>query len=1006
MANALKEREETGVTPEGAATDDRFNEIMGHDDNSDLRAALGGKEESPTTTDAANEDAFGYLKNQGLMSDTPPKRGGFFGRHKGGIAGGGIILFTVGGFFGLAAPLKLQGMLSMLENAGMTRIEGYIEKRAKKIIIQSLMERFGVDAVKNGERQVVADRSIIKSIAKTMTASKYEERLAAKGLEFTSKDGQMSVRVVGDNSDAAKKLLGKAFKNADELEKALDGIPISKQIMKSIVKEDLGVWGFLVRGKLVKWMMKYLGINKFGTSETDKNASPEDKAKATATDDLVDATEAQAKSIDEAFNVMDNPDKLGQEAGEAASDTAKTASKEALKNAAEEAAHEAEQAIDGTASKAITKVVVEIGEKVGTETVKKLGSKIGSKAIPIYGEVTLAATAVVFANWAIKHSKDGKLYRALALPAAMLMAFSFAKWSGIATQSKLGSLDTDLYNYYVPFFDGAEASSLFNCVSKDWQTGCDQQGEPAYKKINEKTPALAQQIANIAGTFGFVVDDKSPVYWLGRIIYFLDDKLTGLVMEGVMKVVETQFNIATLPARLMMNDEQKAQMKQGFEGLMQKMSEFAFNMLINVFGLAISPMMGGNKLNDILLNGSVYTANRFAESSLGLQEIDIQTATRQTQEYLAEQRQYEKGKGLVYALFSPDTNSSVTSQLVSNMSFGGGSTNTLFNAFASLGNLLKRTPSNLAGLFSASLSAASYSSPEAILDAQAFGMSDSEADSPVNDKVLSGDPCKSSTFWDGVTSFFAVESNEPFSTCAIDKAAADSINCSIDASLTENSPECNPDLFTGGSPGSIPTISGLPDGGVKDTTEGRQQAWAIAEQFIQDLNKIRKGGPGYPFPDIKDYTLGYNEAAGTPGPSATGGPCFPGASNCDQCYALSAWFLDKYTKQQIGTVTSSGDGVVAYLKSKGVPTGDVAQVYSVFSYGRVVSGDSRAGAHTGVVVGIDGDYAITVENNFGPHGGELIIKKRPKDGAKFRGTGDPTVFAYVNGIFKDTPKTY
>ena len=196
---------------------------------------------------------------------------------------------------------------------------------------------------------------------------------------------------------------------------------------------------------------------------------------------------------------------------------------------------------------------------------------------------------------------------------------------------------------------------------------------------------------------------------------------------------------------------------------------------------------------------------------------------------------------------------------------------------------------------------------------------------------------------------------------------------------------------------TIPKISGLPDGGVKDTAEGRKQAWAIAEQFVSDVNKAYHKN----YKDITNYSLGYYRSAGTLGKSADSFACF-GASRCGQCYALSAWFLDKYTKEHIGTTTGSGDGVVAYLKKQGVSTGNEAKVYSVFSYGRAVGG---GGAHTGIVVGIDGDYAITVENNYN-FGNTLFINKRPKSGASFRGTGDKTVFAYVNGVLRSTPKSY
>jgi len=212
---------------------------------------------------------------------------------------------------------------------------------------------------------------------------------------------------------------------------------------------------------------------------------------------------------------------------------------------------------------------------------------------------------------------------------------------------------------------------------------------------------------------------------------------------------------------------------------------------------------------------------------------------------------------------------------------------------------------------------------------------------------------------------------------------------------TNNTPSSNTPVISDPTP--VPSISGLPDGGVKDTPEGRKQAWQIAQQFVSDVNS--KYGKNYK--DISNYSLGYNRSSGTLGKSADSFACF-GASRCGQCYALSAWFLDKYTKEHIGTTTGSGDGVVAYLKKQGVPTGNEAKVYSVFSYGRAVGG---GGAHTGIVVGIDGDYAITVENNYN-FGNTLYINKRPKSGANFRGTGDKTVFAYVNGILRSTPKSY
>lgn len=202
-----------------------------------------------------------------------------------------------------------------------------------------------------------------------------------------------------------------------------------------------------------------------------------------------------------------------------------------------------------------------------------------------------------------------------------------------------------------------------------------------------------------------------------------------------------------------------------------------------------------------------------------------------------------------------------------------------------------------------------------------------------------------------------------------------------------------------GSCASTASIAGLPDGGVKDTAEGRKQAWQIAQLFIDDLNKK--------YPQLNAPAVNVNAdysdtSVNTPGTNvADTYSCWAGASRCGQCYALTAWFVYKFTTVEMGTTTDGGDGVVNFMKNKGVSTGDVAKVYSVFSYGEAEGG---GGSHTGVVVGIDGDYAITIENNWGP-GGRVTVRKHKKDGAEFRDTGaGKTVFAYVAENFRETPK--
>lgn len=229
------------------------------------------------------------------------------------------------------------------------------------------------------------------------------------------------------------------------------------------------------------------------------------------------------------------------------------------------------------------------------------------------------------------------------------------------------------------------------------------------------------------------------------------------------------------------------------------------------------------------------------------------------------------------------------------------------------------------------------------------------------------------------------------------------------APALDNSGGTTPSFSAVCSTSTTPTtlVNGLPPGGVKTTRE----AWEVAKLFLSDLNKIRAGKDPYaPYPAITDADIMANHSS-TPGQNATGSPCFPGASNCDQCFALTAWFIDKFTTLKMGATPyngrAAGDGVVSFLAGQGVPTSNKAELYSVFSMGRLVSGDPNAGAHTGVIVGINGDKAITVELNYLQQGG-LFVRELPRDGLQFDKThGGKTIFAVLQPTnFKSTPKEY
>lgn len=825
MALETKDR----VTPEGQATDDTFNSIWDHPDNDDVRDNLSAIEQNPTAgKDAAVENLYNYMKDPSNVSMANKPSGNKFkawlGRNKWSVAGGGSAIILLGGLFSIAAPLKLQGILESLTGVGMGRIESYVEKRTQKIVFQALFKKMGV-----ADRSLVKGGSLIERIAKTMATNKFEERLAAKGLTFEKKDGKMVVKLANDASDAAKKLL-QGFDNSDDLVKALDGIPVTKRIMKAIVKEDLGVWGFLVRGKITRWMMSYLGIKRFGTAKTDQSASAENKKKAVALDDIADSVDAQGRAIEQASDVMQTAESIGSQSDEVVSGAGKSAANQSVKDALAETANTARKTISEATSSTITKIVLELGTKLGLNIGEAVATKIGTKAIPIYGWAVAGATAVVFAHWAYKNLENGNAARAVATPAAILMGNIYAKWGGIATQSKLGTLDTDLYNYYTPFLDGVEKSSLFNCMDKNWTSDCESTGEAAYKKLNETNPDAITKIMDFIasdtllnlGTQWYFAWDFSPNYLLARLLYKLDDAIMGFVMDRIIDQVKGYADLLNFFATVGLGEDKVNEMKDNVEAMISGMAQFAMEMMLNVFGLNVSMLSGGYQLFDILLNGSIFTANKYGETSFDMYRIDEATASGQLQRYLAEENDYNKSKGVLYALFSPDASNSVTSNIISRTSFGGGTVGTASNMIASLFGMVKSTPSSLADIVTNKASAGvGYTSPEAVVGAAIFGLKDSDLNAPLSENLSTGEACPGNDIGDSVASWFGINTTEyeDFNNCQMDTAIADSVLCSWDSSIRET-PTCNPDaggVATGNTPvsGTCPATTTV-DYGMQD----------------------------------------------------------------------------------------------------------------------------------------------------------------------------------------------
>lgn len=339
--------------------------------------------------------------------------------------------------------------------------------------------------------------------------------------------------------------------------------------------------------------------------------------------------------------------------------------------------------------------------------------------------------------------------------------------------------------------------------------------------------------------------DVNPQYLVARTITNLEDFAFGLLFDAAMGPIMDVLEVVW--------GELPQGVKDDIKGSLTKLAETGMQFLLKLFGLEVSPMAEGNKLFDILLNGSVWTANRYAESSLGLHSISNATAQAQTEVFLAEKREAIKDKGMLYALFSPEVSSSFTSQLVSRTSYSDSFLGSLRSGFSVMAGLVRDTPQSLASIASGSVYASTYTTPEAVLNAIPMGMTNQELDSPLHESTLTGEACSgensiitSAKQWYGITS-----DPKDFSTCLIDKAVAESILCSLDESITETA-ECNPDVGGGGGSGSSGGGGGgsLVDGDVKElalkvlnhpniTFNGPPEA--TGQDSKNDLLKISKG---------------------------------------------------------------------------------------------------------------------------------------------------------------------
>lgn len=775
------------------------------------------------------------------IADKPPKKGPgtWFKRNKGKVAGGVVAISLLGGLFSVTVPLKLQGIMSMVQETGFGRIQGYVQKRAKKIVLEAMMRRF--DVLPEG-RPVVQEGSLMKSIVKTMAATKYEERLLKQGIKIERPDGWSGIRVtiIDDTTDLAKKLSETAFKNVDTLELAIDNIKQGKVIMNQIVKADLGAWGFLTRGKLVRWMVRFFGLPKLGV---DNPKDPKLTTEEAIVEQIPKEGEAlinnQLKSIDNGISAYGSIIETGDSPEKQVSASARALQSASLKDSVTTALDSFKtelSSLKSSAAQEAKNLLTKLPGKIGENIAKKAAAAGASKLVPIYGEVVMAAGLVVLNDWIGKNVANGKVFRLVAFPAGLLMAAQFSRIVGAASDAKLGLLDTRLVGFYAELFNGLEKSGLFNCFMTNWETGCEKNGE-SFRTLGETNAAFMQvmdtlkpimQAANLLNPGG------PAVVALAKMVLAIDNSIVGGIVTEIitapikMEVAKWQiladFALSALPP------EQQAAARQLFndslQALIRPMTEGFSALMKHLFGLEdVNLYSGGDKAFSTAVGGSLFSSNRFGES-LGMHAINLPTASQQTQAFLQENRDYAKSKGILYALFSPENTESVTNKLAMMTPVGGSTLSTPTNIASALANIVKGTPKSLSRLVSgnAYAGAKTYEAPEAIMQAYPVGITDEEANAPLNDAVFTGTACSpasaggtgiqmlddaGSAIMSAIEELKNTYTPTPFSNCALDTASAQAVACSIDVTITETSPECNPDISVGPCPTGTSAVAGI-----------------------------------------------------------------------------------------------------------------------------------------------------------------------------------------------------
>lgn len=744
----------------------------------------------------AAQNRFNYRKEGDQQPTNPRRRFSQLLNKKngirGGIAGGGIGIALA--LFSFLTPFKIPGIMQMVADNTGQRLEQITTHRAKVIIARYIYSQAGIPG-----DPVVTGKGPVSSLIATLRANNFEKKLDLKGLHIV-KDESGGVRLqVGKGlnvtnkewSDLVDPETGKnVFKNPEAILKALDSNQLTSKMIDNLVKEEIPSWRWMKRAKFAKWLKLRYNISRYGLAKSEET-DPDKKKQEMQETRVKEANARSTENAIDALNCMDSGPKCpvpdaenGENTRLANSDATESALRDTLNQAGDDVAKQAgEEAAKGV-----------------TETATKLSARVAKMAIPVVDIIDLVATINHFAMSAMDAADNDLIVQLPAQMRSTAYAQIYADWAGYGAQQQAGELDNDFANVLATQMDGIEQSQAFACLNSTSGTGailasltstayaaeapCTA-GVPPKERIDENNPsAIKKALDKQKEVLGFnapAVLKYTPSNILLEAWYQASNAITDKLADVILGQYKIEYAILDSITSAITGIDVKSEREQWLSDVTTKM----MSSMLSILGLTIDPMDSGADLGNDIIGGGLVSYDTYCEA-IGCRTLTTAQAKTQDTSIAAERAQDIANKGWFYAMFSPDTTSSITTQLAIALPSGLGVQN--FNAstgVSQLASLVSNVPDRLVGsLLGGKANAASPTNVADLYGKTLHGGTPEDIAQPLAPEAISGDECQKVSKGD-------------YDNCTIDKTVASAMQCGVDDKMRAG-PDCS---FANGTAG-------------------------------------------------------------------------------------------------------------------------------------------------------------------------------------------------------------